>query len=55
VAELAGDRVKVSVAINAFQDPHYLEARGFSNKERFANAIYFHFGGLDLYPEDMVR
>ena len=21
------------------------------NKERFANAIYFHLGGLDLYPE----
>lgn len=24
--------------------------RGFRNKQRFANAIYFHLGGLDLYP-----
>lgn len=26
-------------------------ACGFRNKERFRNAIYFHLGGLDLYPE----
>lgn len=26
-------------------------ARGFRNKERFCNAIYFHLGGLALYPE----
>ncbi len=32
-----------------------VRSRGFRNKERFANAIYFHFGGLDLYPEDVVR
>ncbi len=25
-------------------------ARGFRNKSRFINAIYFHLGGLDLYP-----
>lgn len=25
-------------------------ACGFRNKERFRNAIYFHLGGLDLYP-----
>jgi transposase len=25
-------------------------ACGFRNRERFRNAIYFHFGGLDLYP-----
>ena len=25
-------------------------ARGFRNRERFRNAIYFHLGGLDLYP-----
>ena len=25
-------------------------ARGFRNRERFRNAIYFHCGGLDLYP-----
>jgi transposase len=26
-------------------------ACGFRNRERFRNAIYFHLGGLDLYPE----
>ena len=26
-------------------------ARGFRNKARFRNAIYFHLGGLQLYPE----
>ena len=26
-------------------------SRGFRNQERFANAIYFHLGGLDLYPD----
>ena len=30
-------------------------SRGFRNKERFANAIYFHLGGLNLYPEGVVR
>ena len=25
-------------------------ARGFRNRKRFRNAIYFHLGGLDLYP-----
>ena len=28
-----------------------VRSRGFRNKVRFANAIYFHLGGLDLYPE----
>ncbi len=27
------------------------DARGFRNKERFKAAIYFHLGGLDLYPQ----
>ena len=26
-------------------------ARGFRNRERFRNAIYFHLGGLDMAPE----
>jgi len=30
-------------------------ARGFRNRERFRNAIYFHLGGLDLYPESIRR
>ena len=28
-----------------------VRSRGFRNKARFRNAIYFHLGGLDLYPE----
>ena len=32
-----------------------IRSRGFRNKERFANAIYFHLGGLDLYPEGIKR
>jgi transposase len=28
-----------------------VRSRGFRNKTRFRNAIYFHLGGLDLYPE----
>jgi transposase len=32
-----------------------VRSRGFRNKKRFANAIYFHLGGLDLYPEGVVR
>jgi transposase len=30
-------------------------ARGFRNRERFRNAIYFHLGGLDLYPDGLKR
>jgi transposase len=30
-------------------------ARGFRNKQRFRNAIYFHFGGLQLYPAGVRR
>lgn len=26
-------------------------ARGFRNRDRFRAAIYFHLGGLDLYPK----
>jgi transposase len=32
-----------------------VRSRGGRNKERFANAIYFHLGGLDLYPEGINR
>ena len=28
-------------------------ACGFRNRENFRNAIYFHLGGLDLYPETL--
>jgi transposase len=29
------------------------KACGYRNRERFRNAIYFHLGGLDLYPETL--
>ncbi len=32
-----------------------VRARGFRNKQRFAHAIYFYLGGLDLYPEDLQK
>ncbi len=28
-------------------------SRSFRNRERFANAILFHLGGLDLYPDGL--
>ncbi|HET6611188.1 MAG TPA: ISL3 family transposase [Kofleriaceae bacterium] len=28
-------------------------ARGYRNRQRFRNAIYFHLGGLDLYPRPL--
>jgi len=31
-----------------------VRSRGFRNKARFANAIYFHPGGRDLYPEGVL-
>lgn len=32
-----------------------IRSRGFRNKARYRNAIYFHLGGLDLYPEGVLR
>lgn len=32
-----------------------IRARGFRNKARYRNAIYFHLGGLDLYPRGVSR
>ena len=32
-----------------------VRARGFRNTQRFANAIYFYLGGLDLYPEGLQK
>ncbi len=29
------------------------KACGYRNRERFRMAIYFHLGGLDLYPEKL--
>ena len=30
-------------------------ARGFRNRDRFRNTIYFHLGGLDLYPAGLTH
>jgi len=32
-----------------------IRSRGFRNKARYKNAIYFHLGGLDLYPVDVSQ
>ncbi len=32
-----------------------VKSRGYRNKERFITDIYFHLGGLDLYPEGVNR
>ena len=32
-----------------------VRSRGFRNKQRFANAIYFYLGGLNLYPANALR
>lgn len=32
-----------------------IRCRGFRNKARYINAIYFHLGGLELYPEGVNR
>jgi len=32
-----------------------IRSRGFRNKARYIQAIYFHFGGLELYPEGVRR
>ena len=32
-----------------------VKSRGYRNKERFITDIYFHLGGLDLYPEGTNR
>ncbi|OFV80017.1 MAG: hypothetical protein A2W26_01410 [Acidobacteria bacterium RBG_16_64_8] len=39
-----------SESINAKIQAVKFKSRGFRNRERFRNAIYFHCGGLDLYP-----
>jgi len=41
--------------INATVQRIKFTARGYRNRERFRNAIYFHLGGLDLYPATLNR
>ena len=40
----------VSEGLNSKIQTIKKRAYGFRNKERFKTAIYFHCGGLDLYP-----
>ena len=43
-----------SEAINAKIQWLKYTARGFRNRDRFRNAIYFHLGGLSLYPDSLA-
>jgi len=40
--------------INAKIQKIKARACGFRNRDRFRDAIYFHLGGLDLYPETVM-
>ena len=40
--------------INAVIQQLKAQARGYRNRERFRNAIYFHCGKLDLYPDSLT-
>ena len=42
-------------SINAGIQKVKYSARGFRNRKRFRNAIYFHLGGLDLYPAGVTQ
>lgn len=44
-----------SESINSRIKTIKIRSRGFRNKTRYRNAIYFHLGGLDLYPDGVVR
>ena len=41
----------VAESINSRIKMVKVRARGFRNKQRCCNAIYFYFGGLSFYPE----
>lgn len=49
-AVVLGATNAASESINAKIQRVKHRACGFRNCDRFRNAIYFHFGGLDLYP-----
>jgi transposase len=44
-----------SESINSRIKTIKIRSRGFRNKARYKNAIYFHLGELDLYPDGVVR
>ena len=41
----------MSEGINGLIEKVKVAARGYRNTENFKTVIYFHFGGLDLYPQ----
>lgn len=49
-AILAGATNALSENVNARIQDLKRRARGYRNRDRFRHAIYFHLGGLDLYP-----
>lgn len=44
-----------SESINSRVQALKRRANGYRNRERFRNAIYFHLGGLDLYPRTSIH
>jgi transposase len=44
-----------SESINSRINMIKIRSHGFRNKARYRNAIYFYLGGLDLYPEGVIR
>lgn len=50
-AVVTGATTARSEGFNAVIQKIKSDARGFRNRDRFRAAIYFHLGGLDLYPE----
>lgn len=50
-AVVTGATTARSEGFNAVIQKIKSDARGFRNRDRFRAAIYFHLGGLDLYPD----
>src|SRR5260370_18876776 len=49
-----GNRGKLQIGRKATIQWLKYTARGFRNPERFRTAIYFHLGGLDVYPKGLL-
>lgn len=52
-AVVTGATTARSEGFNAVIQKIKSDARGYRNRDRFRAAIYFHLGGLDLYPESL--
>jgi transposase len=53
-AVVSGATNALAESLNSIVQTIKSKARGFRNRERFRNAIYFHLGGLDLYPRPVL-